>query len=236
MTRRRNEMLKNAKSTMSETQPGFHEYFAAQKRNLCNTLEFPPFAVLLPIVHDLYVMTARLVPTDNQFAPFVLIGDKEFLAAASLIGQAQPDEAAPITRRAIEMARAVAAFKKDSENIKKWTAFPERIARWSRYRAQEAAGRPVYRSGPISAHGRIEQRGSKPEEGEGKVKVAQQHEWIEFPFTFAGRPAANQLHPSEKAQIPSTRVVDGRTAHGESSGSAELVLREKSAGTPARRV
>ncbi len=116
--------------TVQEIQPNFQDYFTAQKTNLDNAFKFAPFAVLFPIVHDLYVTAARLIPPDHQFGPFVLIGHKEFLAAASLIGQAQPDEAVPITRRAIEMAQAAVAFRKDSENIKKWTAFPERIARW----------------------------------------------------------------------------------------------------------
>ena len=118
-------------------EPTFENYFRAQKGHLDQALRFEPFATLFPIVHNLYARGISLVPTDNVFGQFVLMGHKEFLAAASLIGQAQPDEAAPITRRAIEMIQVAQAVKHDPENTNKWLAFEERMARWRARRQGE---------------------------------------------------------------------------------------------------
>lgn len=113
------------------------DYFQAQKENLAGAMQFEPFKVLFHLVHDLYTRAISLIPQDNVFGQFVLMAHKEFLAAASLIGQAQPDEAAPITRRAIEMVRVAQAVKHDPENAKKWLAFEERMARWRARREGE---------------------------------------------------------------------------------------------------
>jgi len=111
---------------------GIVDYFNHQKENLRRAIRFEPFAVLFPIVDDLYRTSVRLAPKDKSpvFGQFLLICHKSFLAAASLIGQAQPDDADPITRRAIEVIRLAAAVKEDPDEAKKWVAFEERIQRW----------------------------------------------------------------------------------------------------------
>ncbi|MFQ5881777.1 MAG: hypothetical protein ACE5I9_04810 [Candidatus Methylomirabilales bacterium] len=111
---------------------GIEDYFNAQIENLRRSLRFEPFAVLFPIVEELYTTSVRLIPPDKSpvFGQFFLICHKSFLAAASLIGQAQPDDAAPITRRAIEVIRLAAAVKTNPANAKKWLAFEERMRRW----------------------------------------------------------------------------------------------------------
>ena len=113
-------------------QMGLVDYFQAQKNNLQSALRFEPFAVLFPIIHELYMNSRRLLPQDKSpvFGQFLLICHKSFLAAASLVGQAQPDDAAPITRRAIEVIRLAAAVKEDPARAKQWAAYEERTRRW----------------------------------------------------------------------------------------------------------
>ena len=110
----------------------FEGYFEAQKRNLTNNLRFEPIANLFPGVHELYNISIQGMPPDKSplFGQFLLICHKSFLAAASLIGQAQPDDAAPITRRAIEVIRVAAAIKEDSSKFEEWVAFEKRSKRW----------------------------------------------------------------------------------------------------------
>lgn len=105
-------------------------YFAAQKHHLEQAVRFEPFAELFSSLHELYRVSLDCVPTDNFFGQFVLMAHQGFLAAAGLIGQAQPDDAAPITRRTIEMVRVAAAIKEDRTNAEKWVAFETRHRRW----------------------------------------------------------------------------------------------------------
>lgn len=109
------------------------EYFGAQKENLQRALSWEPFAEIFPLVDKLYVDALKLIVPDHspRFAQFLLIGHKSFLAAASLIGQRQPDDAGPITRRAIEAARIAAVIKTNPDKIEAWLAYTERMQRWA---------------------------------------------------------------------------------------------------------
>ena len=109
------------------------KYFDAQKENLRRALKWEPFATIFPVVDKLYVDAIGLVPKDQSliYVQFLLICHKSFLAATSLIGQSQPDDAAPITRRAIEVARFAAAVKTNPEIVEKWMAYKERMQRWT---------------------------------------------------------------------------------------------------------
>jgi hypothetical protein len=62
---------------------------------------------------------------------------KSYLAAAVLIGQAQPDDAAPLTRRAIEIARVCLASKHNPDNYEKWLSYEKRHARWKKREADQ---------------------------------------------------------------------------------------------------
>ena len=110
-----------------------NEYFDGQKENLRRSLNWRPFAEVFPLVDKLYVDAIGLMPSDRSpvFGQFLLICHKSFLAAAALIGQAQPDDAAPITRRAIEVARFAAVVKTNPDKAKEWVAFDERMQRWA---------------------------------------------------------------------------------------------------------
>lgn len=110
----------------------FNEYIEAQRRNLESALKFELFGDTCPLMDKLYEISIDSVPNDQSpvFGQFLLICHKSFLAAATLIGQAQPDDAGPITRRAIEVVRLAAAMKTDPGIAEQWVAFEERMARW----------------------------------------------------------------------------------------------------------
>lgn len=120
---------------------GLRDYFEVQKKNLKNALQWEIFAGLLSGVDRLYEIALQSVPQEGPavFGQFVLVCHKSFLAGASLIGQAQPDDAAPITRRAIEAARLAAAIKENPANLQEWVAFEERTKRWQ---AREEGRKP----------------------------------------------------------------------------------------------
>ena len=90
----------------------------------------------------LYTVGIGVLPRDTPptFGKLVLLSHKSFLAAATLVGQAQPDDAAPITRRAIEMARLSWALKSDPANAKQWIAGEQRQRRW---RERQEGKRPT---------------------------------------------------------------------------------------------
>ncbi|MEQ9145517.1 MAG: hypothetical protein RLO08_14285 [Parvibaculaceae bacterium] len=108
------------------------DYIAVQQKNLDAALKFELFGACCPLMDELYQLSIAAVPSDKSpvYGQFLLICHKSFLAAATLIGQAQPDDAGPITRRAIEVVRLAAAVKDDPSIAEKWIAYEERMARW----------------------------------------------------------------------------------------------------------
>lgn len=109
-----------------------HEYIDAQRKNLEAALKFELFGATCPRMDRLYELSIAAVPKDKSpvFGQFLLICHKSFLAAATLIGQAQPDDAGPITRRAIEVVRLAAAIRADPAVAEEWGAYEKRMARW----------------------------------------------------------------------------------------------------------
>lgn len=110
----------------------FQEYINTQRKNLESALKFELFGATCPLMDRLYEVSVAAVPKDKSlvFGQFLLICHKSFLAAATLIGQAQPDDAAPVTRRAIEVVRLAAAVKSDSAVAQEWVAYETRLERW----------------------------------------------------------------------------------------------------------
>jgi hypothetical protein len=107
-------------------------YLQEQKTNLRQSSKWAMFVEIFTLVDKLYVDAIALMPSDRPrlFAKILLICHKSFLSAAALIGQAQPDDAVPITRRAIEAAQFAAAIKTNPQKIQKWAAFENRMRRW----------------------------------------------------------------------------------------------------------
>ena len=123
----------------------FLEYISAQRRNLDSALKFELFGATCPLMDRLYGVSIAAVPSDKSpvFGQFLLICHKSFLAAATLIGQAQPDDAGPITRRAIEVVRLAAAMKADPAVAEQWIAYEKRMERWQA-RDQGEMPRPLH--------------------------------------------------------------------------------------------
>lgn len=108
------------------------DYISAQRSNISSIGQLPHFSKLGDLTDKLYERAVTLVPKSSpmHFGQLFLICHRSFLSALTLIGQAQPDDAAPITRRAIETARLALAAKKNPENARKWVAYEQRMERW----------------------------------------------------------------------------------------------------------
>jgi hypothetical protein len=108
------------------------DYIAAQRTNISSISQLPHFSKLGDLTDRLYDRAFTLVPQSSlpKFGQLLFICHRSFLSALTLIGQAQPDDAAPISRRAIEAARLALAVKKNPENAKKWGAYEQRMERW----------------------------------------------------------------------------------------------------------
>ena len=100
------------------------------------------------LVDDLYNLAVDLVPKDSapHFGQLLLLSHKSFLSAITLIGQAQPEDAAAVTRRAIEIARVALAVKQDPQNADKWMAHEKRMGRWQ---AREKGEKPRHLTVPL---------------------------------------------------------------------------------------
>jgi hypothetical protein len=59
-----------------------------------------------------------------------LLCHRSFLLASVLIAEGHPEDSAPVTRRAIEMARLAVAFMHDPKNVDRWTQEEARSSRW----------------------------------------------------------------------------------------------------------
>lgn len=122
------------------------EYFDALSQNRDNIREFPPYAELIPRVDELYHRTIGLVPNERTASVqgrFLLVCHKSYLTAANLIAQAQPEDAGPVTRRAIEIVRLAAAFKDDESVLNQWNSWETRMRRWEA-RRNESKPEPLH--------------------------------------------------------------------------------------------
>src|SRR5262249_46821856 len=79
-----------------------------------------------------YEGAVALVPTTAPviFGRLFLLSHQNFMSAASLTLRAQPNDAAAVTRRALEGARLALAIKHDKANLERWIAFEKRMSRW----------------------------------------------------------------------------------------------------------
>lgn len=75
------------------------DYIAAQRANISEICELPHFSKLGDLTDRLYERAVTLVPASSpqHFGRLLLICHRSFLSSLTLIGQAQPDDAAPIS-------------------------------------------------------------------------------------------------------------------------------------------
>jgi hypothetical protein len=110
----------------------FDRYLAAQQAKLEQLRRLPRFTELVDPVHRLYASATALVPTTSPviFGRLLLLSHRNLLSAATLTLRALPDDAAAVTRRALEAARLALAIKHDGANLNRWIAFEKRMKRW----------------------------------------------------------------------------------------------------------
>jgi len=110
---------------------GYDQYNLEQVQSL-----LVHFGELMPRCFALYEGSKGALPvvkdeTALAFARTFLLCQKSFLSAAANIGRRHPDDAAAITRRAIEAACLALAVKHDTSNLVRWKAQELRAQRWS---------------------------------------------------------------------------------------------------------
>src|SRR5260370_42215320 len=99
------------------------EYVAEQRRNLDVIKDAPHFSRLITTIDRMYHTAVDLVPAHCPklcFGKMLLMCHKALLSAATLIAQGQPEDAAPLTRRAIEIGHLAVAVHLDPENYIRW--------------------------------------------------------------------------------------------------------------------
>src|SRR5262245_55771788 len=108
-------------------------FFANDQTNL-ETIrdQLPHFAKIVRPLHRLYDLTLKLIHPSAPivFGRCLLLCHKSFLSAAAMIARRHPDDAGPITRRAIEIAAVALAVKHDRSNLGRWQSHETRLARW----------------------------------------------------------------------------------------------------------
>jgi hypothetical protein len=102
----------------------------------------PHFTELVPSMFALYERARGLIPRQLPplFGQTLLLCHKAFFCAAVTIGRRHPDDAAPITRRAIEAVRLAVAAKADPNLLDEWKAYTTRLARWEARARRETEG------------------------------------------------------------------------------------------------
>ena len=121
------------------------EFLAAQCQHLDLNRQNPYFVELIGSVDRAYREVIRFHPSETSLhlGQIVLICHKSLLSAASLIAMCQPEDAAGITRRAVEAAKVALAIKIDDKNRDAWLAYLRRQERW-RARRDNKKPKPVH--------------------------------------------------------------------------------------------
>lgn len=113
---------------------GFAEYLETGDYNLAEIRKgLPEFTLFVPHLDDLYDQSLALVPraSDPFFGRALLLCHKDLLSCAMLTGQRHVDDAAMVTRRAIETARTCLACKYDPANFENWRSDEKRSQPWA---------------------------------------------------------------------------------------------------------
>jgi hypothetical protein len=130
---------------------GLEEYLTAQQRNLDAIKSSMHYSRLIETVEHLYRSTFNLGPLVCPricFAKMLLMCHKSFLSAATLIARGQAEDAAPVSRRAIEIGHLAIAVHLDSQNYLKWLDAKRRMARIaSRMKGERPTNEPGHKWG-----------------------------------------------------------------------------------------
>lgn len=98
-----------------------------------------PHFVLLRLFDNLYSLALSLLPATSPLlvSRAMALCYKSLLTAGITIGRLHPDDAGPITRRAVEIAILVLATRYDGRNLQAWWSSDRRLERWDRRLAGE---------------------------------------------------------------------------------------------------
>ncbi len=101
--------------------------------------QFSTFFTVLDRAYD--AAQAAMIPreTDLLILQWFLFCHCSLLRAASMIARGAPDDAAGLSRRALEAAKAAFAVCHDPANAAAWMAYEKRLARW---KARESGDKP----------------------------------------------------------------------------------------------
>ena len=118
-------------------------YIDAQRRNIDSIKNLHQFSILGSLVNQFYEISCDSVPKDSppRFGKCLILCHRSFLAGITLIGQGQPEDAAPITRRAVEIGKLCLGLKFKPQNIEKWLDYEKRMKRW---KAREEGASPPH--------------------------------------------------------------------------------------------
>src|ERR1039458_5995083 len=108
-------------------------YVDTQQKNFEAIKGSPHYSRLIETIDRLYRATLELGPAHCPrlcFRKMLLMCHKSLLSSATLIARGQPDDAAPVSRRAIEIGHLAIAVHLDSRNYVKWLDEERRNARW----------------------------------------------------------------------------------------------------------
>jgi hypothetical protein len=108
-------------------------YVDTQQKNFEAIKGSPHYSRLIETIDRLYRATLELGPAHCPrlcFGKMLLMCHKSLLSSATLIARGQPDDAAPVSRRAIEIGHLAIAVHLDSRNYVKWLDEERRNARW----------------------------------------------------------------------------------------------------------
>jgi hypothetical protein len=110
-------------------------YVATQQLDHEAIRNTPHYSLLIETVDRLYRVTIELVPVHCPrvcFGKMLLMYHKSLLSAATLIARGQPEDAALVTRRAIEIGHLAIAVHLDSQNYVAWLDEERRNGRWQK--------------------------------------------------------------------------------------------------------
>jgi hypothetical protein len=109
------------------------KFLEAQTYQLEQNLQTEQFATLAPAIVRAYDAANLALPerTDLAIRKLLWLCHRSFMVAALLIARGHPDDAGPVTRRAIETARVAFALTYNRENLDLWAQYDARRARWA---------------------------------------------------------------------------------------------------------
>lgn len=126
-------------------------YVLTQQQNFEAIKDSLHYSRLIETVDHLYRTTIELGPAHCPrlcFGKMLLMCHKSLLSAATLIARGQPDDAALVSRRAIEIGHLAIAVHLDSQNYMKWLDEERRSARWrDRMKGQRPKSEPAHKWG-----------------------------------------------------------------------------------------